>query len=95
MSTFDNRVEITDIYNNGLVDLRQAIKGKEGEIKLPKNLLESQATTKPKIELPGKLLRLLTFNRLYLLLVFNRTTIRAASLIFEDRLHTLVTEFGK
>jgi len=53
VSTFENRVEITDVYNNGLVYLRQVIKGKEEERKLPRNLLESQTTIEPKIELLG------------------------------------------
>jgi hypothetical protein len=53
VSTFENRVEITDVFDNGLVHLRQVIKGKEGDRKLPRNLLESQATIKPNIELAG------------------------------------------
>ena len=52
VTTFENRVEITDVYKNGLVYLRQVIKGKKGERKLPRNVLESQTVTKPKIELP-------------------------------------------
>ena len=53
VTTFENRVEITDVFKTGLVFVRQIIKGKEGERKLPRAVLESQATIEPKIELPG------------------------------------------
>ena len=53
VTTFENRVEITDVFKSGLVFVRQVIKGKEGERKLPRTVLGSQATIEPKIELPG------------------------------------------
>lgn len=51
VTTYENRIEITEVYDNGLMYLRQIIKGKDGT--LPRQLVEKKEIKLPQTKLAG------------------------------------------